>query len=277
VINSIPAGGHNTRTLIFDNDGLLYVSIGSLNDVDTDSTRARIKVFDISTIPSGGINWSAGKIFADGLRNEVGLDFDAQNRLWGVESGIDSLNRTDIGGDISLNNPSEEVNLFADSGKFYGYPYCWSEYDLPPQYSKGRGSQWAHPNFINDGTHTDAWCAAKSNVVTPEFNMRAHTVPLDLKFYHGNSFPFFPSGGAFVAQHGSWSRQPAIGFRLVYLPFANGIPSAEVVVLRHDGTDEQWPNFVRPVGITIGNCGLLDCIYVSSDESGQIIQISLRG
>ena len=74
---------------------------------------------------------------------------DPKGRVWGVENGVDNLARflfgfyllfflshshlllfsTDLGGDIHSNNPGEELNLL-EEGVFYGYPYCWSEYDL---------------------------------------------------------------------------------------------------------------------------------------------------
>ena len=42
-------GGHTTRTLAFDSEGKwLYVSTGSLGNVDKDSFRSRIRRFDIS-------------------------------------------------------------------------------------------------------------------------------------------------------------------------------------------------------------------------------------
>jgi hypothetical protein len=49
------------------------------------------------------------KIIADGLRNEVGLRFDANGQLWGVENGADDLYRADLGGDIHNDNPGEEI------------------------------------------------------------------------------------------------------------------------------------------------------------------------
>ena len=44
VINGIPNGGHDTRTLIFDEQNRLYVSVGSNANVDNNSDRARIQI-----------------------------------------------------------------------------------------------------------------------------------------------------------------------------------------------------------------------------------------
>ena len=47
VINGIPAPGHDTRTLIFDEQNRLYMSVGSQANVDPNSARAHVKRFVI--------------------------------------------------------------------------------------------------------------------------------------------------------------------------------------------------------------------------------------
>jgi len=97
VIVGIASGGHFTRTLAFDADGKwLYVSIGSLKNTDPDSSRSRIRRFDISAWDSvTPFNFDDdGELFADGLRNEVGMAFDANGDLWGVENGEIALDST---------------------------------------------------------------------------------------------------------------------------------------------------------------------------------------
>ena len=101
VVNSIPTCcDHVTRAIVFDPKGRFYVQLGSGSNVDPNSDvplptphnlnanrkdshhglrllrqHARIHRFNITSIPKGGFNWSAGEIFADGLRNEVGLRY----------------------------------------------------------------------------------------------------------------------------------------------------------------------------------------------------------
>jgi glucose/arabinose dehydrogenase len=96
--------GHRTRTLAFDEMGRLYISVGSKSNVDIDSYRARIRRFDLNNgaLPQ---DFQTGEVFADGLRNEVGLAFDKHGVLWGVENGADTLFRSDMGGDIHQDNP----------------------------------------------------------------------------------------------------------------------------------------------------------------------------
>ncbi|VEU42652.1 unnamed protein product [Pseudo-nitzschia multistriata] len=112
--------GHKTRTLEFDKSGMLYISVGSNKNVDGDSYRSRIRRFNISdpsvTFPQ---DFQTMEVFADGLRNEVGLAFDKHGILWGVENSADNLVREDLGGDIHEDNVSYVLCLARLSRIFY--------------------------------------------------------------------------------------------------------------------------------------------------------------
>ena len=274
VIQDIPSGGnHTTRTLVFD-DAFLYVSVGSASDVDRDSSRARIRRFATAGLSGGPIDFADGEVFADGLRNEVGLAFDPRGQLWGVENGRDELWRFDFDPpDIHQDNPAEELNLFAEPGRFYGYPYCWSEFSLPEGQGLGPGTQWAEPAFIDDGIHTDQWCRDPDNVVPPVLAMQGHSAPLDLLFYTGGSFPEDYIGDAIVAFHGSWNRSVPTGYMVVRIPFGrDGMPDGDPQpLLEYAGAGDfasEWPH--RPVGLAIMPNGPL---LVSSDASGSVLAI----
>lgn len=271
VVTGIPGGGHVTRTLQFDTQNRLYVSVGSASNVDNNSNRARLIRYPANALGSTS-TFAQGQLFADGLRNEVGIALDSQGRLWGVENGRDNLRRNDMGGDIHQDNPGEELNLFreADAGRHYGYPYCWSEYNLPANVGDGPGTQWADPD---NTTHDDAWCKNTTNVIPPVLVMQGHSAPLDIKFYTGSSFPADVVGDAFITFHGSWNRTTATGYKVVRIPFGNdGMPSGPPVSLLESANpgdiDPQWPH--RPVAMGVGKNGQL---FVTSDESGIIIAV----
>ncbi|MEZ4269439.1 MAG: PQQ-dependent sugar dehydrogenase [Myxococcota bacterium] len=275
LIKGIPSGGHSTRTLVIDAAGLLYVSVGSAGNVDSNSDRSRIRRFPLASIPESGVNFADGEVFADGLRNEVGLDFDGQGRLWGVQNGVDNLQRADLGGDIHDDNPAEELSLFDTAGRHYGYPYCWSEFILPAGVGDGPGAQWAHPQFINDGTHTDAWCKNPANVVAPQLAMQAHAAPLDLEFYDGAAFPADYRGDLFISFHGSWNRTVPTGYKVVRVHFDNGKPQDPTPFFEYSGAGDiaaAWPH--RPVGVRVGKEGQL---FVTSDGSGTVFVIGYDG
>jgi glucose/arabinose dehydrogenase len=336
VVTELPTGGHITRTLLLDKMGRLVFSVGSGSNLDANATRAAIFRATLplnSTLEAAGlgpVTWGETTRLAEGMRNEVGLDWDQQGRLWGVENGVDNLMRPDLGGDIHNTNPAEEVNLFAgvnnsaaqqaasSSGPegaasspplFYGYPFCWSEGVLPPNVGLGPGTQWAQPDFMNDGTHTDEWCRNVSNVVPPQFTMPAHMAPLDILFYQhqpveaaGNVTTSIGSraskasvpvsarllsqeaeGDAFIALHGSWDRDEAVGREVVQLHFEDGRPrnvssffsylSSPTISSSNPGSSIQWPH--RPVGLAVGACGSQEeCLFVTSDSTDVIFAIA---
>ena len=278
-------GGHVTRSLTLDATGTqLYVSVGAYNNVDTDSFRSRIRRLNVATTASSKTTTLPldyvvdGEVFADGLRNEVGLAWDKHGVLWGVENGPDNLKRPDLGGDIHNDNPAEELNRFAVAGKHYGYPYCWTEYNLPT-YGLGRGTVWAWPaTELGSTTYTDSQCRNVVNFQPPEVAMQGHSAPLGIVFYKyraasqrpkgcTGTFPSWMDGYAFIAFHGSWNRSPPTGYKVVYVAMdAKGRAIGQPVdFLKHQGTTVQWDDGFRPVGVDFDACGRL---LVSSDGSG---------
>ena len=65
--------------------------------------------------------------------------------------------------------------------------------------------------------------------IVPDYALRAHTASLGLAYTPGT----FPGGqfgrGMFVGQHGSWNRQPRSGYKVIFVPFENGKPTADDV------------------------------------------------
>ncbi|CEL99108.1 unnamed protein product [Vitrella brassicaformis CCMP3155] len=188
--------GHHTRTLLCDDrDNTLYVSIGSRGNLDRSSYRARIRRFSAEDMmretvePEGGMDFADGYVFADGLRNTVGIAWDLDGKMWGVNNGMDNLFVEDLGGDIHEDNPGEELNDFPEekAGSFYGYPQCWSEGNLDT--GRGEGTQWVHPSFSDE--YSDEWCRDPGNNVRPRLLMQAHTAPLGLEFF-GERYPSTP-------------------------------------------------------------------------------------
>jgi len=280
VINNIPdCCDHSTRTLIIDSDNRLYVQQGSGANIDPDLTHSLIRRFRLpNAIPNGGIAFATGELFAFGLRNEVGLRFDNEKKLWGVENGLDNLFRQDLGGDIHINNPSEEINIFNTStpGKFYGYPYCWSQFNLTINHGMPIGTQWGFPQFMPN--ITDAWCNNNNNVVKPALNMQAHYAPLDINFYYGKQWPAQYQNSAYVTCHGSWDRDPPAGYRVLHVTLSNGLPVKYEPFLEYSGNGETGNNWQRPVSLGIGTCATFgDCFFVSCDSSGIIIGIGYMG
>ncbi|HCS78872.1 TPA: hypothetical protein DIV55_03945, partial [Patescibacteria group bacterium] len=109
----LPMGGrHRTRSIVFNNNGDLFVSIGSTCDVCEEQHEwlAAVIISD-----SDGTN---PRRFAQGLRNAVFIAINPlTNELWGTEMGRDFL------GDFT---PPDEINIIS-SNQNYGWPICWGD------------------------------------------------------------------------------------------------------------------------------------------------------
>jgi glucose/arabinose dehydrogenase len=259
--------GHTTRTLAITQDEMtLYVSVGSDDNIDPDSFRSRIRRFSLADASLFPLNFIEGEVFVDGLRNEVGITFDARGILWGVGNSADKLVRDDLGGDIHNDNPAEELHKHV-AGQNYGYPYCWREYG-PLALGLGRGTTWAWPTTMD--VVSDEECRTEYD--TPIFTMPAHSAPLGIEFYQYPDvlcdgvwpFPREMDGYAFVTYHGSWNRDIPTGYKVVYMPVdATGQVVGEAVdLLSHNGTGAKWSSGVRPVDVSFDECGRL---LVTSD------------
>ncbi|KAI1276841.1 soluble quino protein glucose dehydrogenase [Xylaria sp. FL0933] len=288
VITGMATSGHTTRTLVVPphRPDLLVVSHGSSSNIDQDTSdprvaRAIVKVFNVSSMPTGGYNFvSQGWTAGFGLRNEVGLAFDGNHMLWGVENSADNLARTINGttADIHTDNPSEELNFLGDvtmaNDDWYGYPVCftvWNPDELPDRAFKV-GQQFVQvpvPDFSDDT------CAQIS--VPPILSFQAHSAPLGCKFDARFS-------NLFVAMHGSWDRQPPTGYKVVAVPFAQGLGGAYLptaaswstrgsidVFYPPDETECSSSTCIRPVGLAFDAAGRL---YVTSDSSGEVFLLS---
>ncbi|MEJ7682457.1 MAG: PQQ-dependent sugar dehydrogenase [Segetibacter sp.] len=108
LIDDLPEGGqHDNRCIAFGPDDMLYISVGSdCNDCkETNPENA--------TILQAAADGSSRKIFARGLRNTIGFDWQPQTKeLWGADNG------TDWRGDSI---PPEELNKIIEDGN-YGWP-----------------------------------------------------------------------------------------------------------------------------------------------------------
>ncbi|MES0362279.1 MAG: PQQ-dependent sugar dehydrogenase, partial [Anaerolineales bacterium] len=189
VIDGLPSGGHNTRTVLFSPDfSSLFVSVGSSCNVceEDDQRRAAIMRYD----PDG----EDGRVFAKGLRNAVGITFrPGTDELWATNNGRDHL-----GDDL----PPETVYLVKDGGD-YGWPRCHSGRIIDPDFGDP---------------------SACDGVESPMVEMQAHSAPLGLEFYSGDQFPDEYRGDLFVAFHGSWNRSQPVGYKIVRIPMDGDTP-----------------------------------------------------
>jgi len=218
IVPDLPTGGHRTRTVAFDPDGMLYVAVGSSCNICTEDDERR------ATIMRYEADGSDGHRFAWGLRNAVGLAF---------EPGTDTLWATVNERDMQGNEIPPDMVTIVTEGADYGWPAC-----QPP-----------------DGTPQEAG-ADCSGVTPPTVGIQAHSAPLGLAFATGEMFPEAYRGGILVVQHGSWNRQPPAEPKLMYVTLADRAPVGVADFLT-GWQDESGARWGRPAGVIAASDGSL--------------------
>jgi glucose/arabinose dehydrogenase len=248
-ILDLPAGGYNnhwTRNLIASRDGSkLYVTVGSATNVDDeridrrDERRAAI----LEVNPDG----SAMRVFASGLRNPNGLGWEPESgALWTAVNERDEL------GDELVPDYITSVR----EGEFYGWPYAyWGGNEDPRRKGERRD------------------LVAKA--IAPDFAVGAHTATLGLVFGERLGFPERYRRGAFIGQHGSWNRSTFVGYRVAFVPFANGRPAGTLEefltgFIADSAKGEVWG---RPVGLAVARDGAL---LVADDAGNRVWRVAAR-
>jgi glucose/arabinose dehydrogenase len=222
-----PINHHWTKGLVANKDGTrLYASVGSNsnaaeNGLDKETDRAAIHEIDLETGKS--------RVYASGLRNPVGMDFEPQtNVLWAVVN-----ERDELGSDLV----PDYLTSVKDGG-FYGWPF----------------SYW--------GQHLDSRVPENQQMVAkaivPDYALGNHVAPLGLAFAKNNNLlPENLRNGAFIGEHGSWNRKPLAGYKVVFVPFKEGKPDGyprDVLTGFVNDKDEAQG---RPVGVAFDKAGAL--------------------
>jgi glucose/arabinose dehydrogenase len=236
--------GHWTRDLALSLDGRhLFVSVGSASNVSVESPPR-------ATVQQMNLDGTGRKTWASGLRNPVGL---AVHPVTGAVFTV--VNERDGLGDDLVPDYMAEL----EAGDFYGWPYAYLAPDR------------LDPRRMNGGSSEAPALAAATK--TPAVLFQAHSAPLGLAFYDGNTFPERYRNGAFVAFHGSWNRSQATGYKVVFAPFgADGKPTGSYEdfltgFLVSETSPRAWG---RPVDVLVLPDGSL---LVSEDANGMIYRI----
>jgi glucose/arabinose dehydrogenase len=228
---------HWTKALTASPDGSkLYVGVGSNsniteNGIGAEEGRAAIWEIDRAT--------GMKRQYAGGVRNPTGLAFEpTTGKLWAIAN-----ERDEIGPDLV----PDYLTSVQENG-FYGWPY----------------SYWGqHVDIRVQPQRPDLVAAA----IRPDYGLGSHMAPLGMAFTGGTSVPAQYNSGVFIGEHGSWDRDPPVGYKVVYVPFENGRPSGppQDVVTGFISDDAKTKG--RPVGVAIDRAGAL----LVADDVGNIV------
>ncbi|MEO8547089.1 MAG: sorbosone dehydrogenase family protein [Sphingomicrobium sp.] len=238
-----PIDHHWTKSLTISPDGkLLYATVGSNSNIVENGIQAeynRAAVWEVDRA-SG-----RSRIFATGLRNPNAPNFyPGTNTLWVVVNERDEL---------GPNLVPDYLTSVRDGG-FYGWPYSYYGRHLDPRVRPQR------PDLV-------------ARAISPDYALSSHVAPLGLTFYTGDNLPAQYRGGAFIGEHGSWDRTQFNGYKVVFVPFANGRPSGMVQDFL-TGFLAGGSTHGRPVGVAVDRAGAL---LVADDVGNMVWRVSRAG
>src|ERR1700733_4247943 len=231
VTGLLSRGEHEAKAITLDYSGNLYVNIGAYSNSCQvqDRTKGSPGMMPCPILDSAGGIWQfktdvpnqtygTGTRYATGLRNVVGLDWNAAaNSLFVMQHGRDQLHELfpDLYTQEQGNELPAECMYELHKGSNCGYPYIY--------YDQFQHKKILAPEYGGDGKKT-----AGEDAQDPVVAFPGHMAPNGLLFYTGKQFPEKYRNGAFIAFHGSWNRYPQEkGYFVVFQPFKDGKPSGD--------------------------------------------------
>jgi glucose/arabinose dehydrogenase len=238
---------HGARTCRVGPDGKLYITLGQPYNVPPAEKLQMYRQLGIGGIIRMNLDGSKREVYAVGVRNSVGQDFNPKDgTLWFTDNQTDGL-----GDDV----PPGELNHITKMGQDFGYPY-WNGH------FKVAGTA-AAPDLKNLPEPKDA--------VFPQVEFPAHQAQLGMTFYTGKMFPEKYRGGIFVASHGSWNRSVPSGALINFVPLLGPDKAGKEEVFADGFKDENGIYRGRPVDVAVMKDGSL---LISDDFAGALYRVT---
>ena len=237
VFDKLPRDGHHGwKFIAFGPDGWLYVPVGAPCNICEANPDVYAAIHRMK--PDG----SQYEVFARGIRNTVGFDWDPNTKeLWFNDHGRDMM-----GDDI----PSCELNHAPKAGMHFGFPYCHQGDTPDPEYGAKRKCSEFTPPALKQG---------------------GHVAPDGLRFYTGKMFPAEYKNRIFIAQHGSWNRSRKNGYRVMMVTLKDDGKTVDKVEEFATGWMENERVWGRPVDLLVMPDGSL---LVSDDTANAVYRIT---
>jgi glucose/arabinose dehydrogenase len=236
-----PINHHWTKNIIASADGTkLYASIGSNsnvaeNGIAAETDRAQIWEIDLRT--------GRHRAYATGLRNPVGMAWQpTTGSLW-----VSVNERDELGSDIV-----PDYMTAVRDGAFYGWPYSYYGQHVDDRVKDQR------PDLV-------------ARAIAPDYALGPHTASLGLTSSKGSALGSAFTDGMFVGQHGSWNREPASGYKVIFVPFTAGVPGGSALEVLTGFLDRAGNAQGRPVGVAIDKRGAL---LVADDVGNSVWRVT---
>ena len=225
---------HGWKFIRFGPDGRLYVPVGAPCNICRRDDPVYASITRMN--PDG----SAFEIYANGIRNSVGFDWNPQTgELWFTDNGRDWL------GD---DQPPDELNRAETRGLHFGFPFCHGGIIADPEFGKMQNCD---------------------QFIPPAVRLDPHVAALGMRFYTGHMFPAGYLNQIFIAEHGSWNRSRKSGYRITLVRMeGNRVLSYEPFAQGWLVDENAWG---RPVDVEVMADGSL---LVSDDQNGVIYRIA---
>ena len=233
---------HTARVCAIGPDNKLYIQLGQPFNVPPADKLEGFTKNGIGGIIRMNRDGTGREVFASGLRNPVGMDFNPANGdLWSNDNQVDGM-----GDDI----PPGELNRITGPGQNFGFPWY------------GGGS-------VRTVEYKDS--EPPADAVAPAIETVAHAADLGLVFYTGDKFPEKYRGGIFTTQHGSWNRTVPMGARVLFTAVNADGTAGQQEVFAEGWLNADGEYVGRPVGLALLRDGSM---LVSDDFAGAVYRIS---
>jgi glucose/arabinose dehydrogenase len=183
------------------------------------------------------------RIYAGGVRNPTGLAFEpTTGKLWAIAN-----ERDEIGPDLV----PDYLTSVQENG-FYGWPHSyWGQHvDIRVQPQR--------PDLV-------------ARAIRPDYGLASHVAPLGMVFTQATTLPAQYRSGVFIGEHGSWDRDPPVGYKVVYVPFSNGRPAGPPQDVVTGFVSEDAKTRGRPVGVALDRTGAL---LIADDVGNTVWRVS---
>ena len=231
---------HWTKAMTISPDGrYLYVGIGSNSNIgergmEVEADRALVWQIDAES----GMH----KPYATGLRNPTALTIQPETgQLWAVVN-----ERDELGPDLV-----PDYLTSVQEGKFYGWPYAYWGQNADTRVQPHK------PEMVDI-------------TIKPDYALGSHVAALGVDFSIPEMGEQF-ANGVFVGEHGSWNRDNPVGYKVIFVPFADGRPAGEPIDFATGFRGEDGKTRGRPVGVTVDPKGAL---IIADDLSNTIWRVT---